>query len=68
MTKEEMFRMNKSVLIIEDHRNSMEMLVQIVESVDRSVGIKTVSNEGDAYIMAFKNKIALFLVDVFLNP
>ncbi len=68
MTKEEMFRMNKSVLIIEDHRNSMEMLVQIVESVDRSVGIKTVSNEGDAYIMAFKNKIALFLVDVVLNP
>lgn len=58
----------KSVLIIEDHRDSMEMLVQIVKHVDNSVCIKTASNEEDAYIAALKNHIFLFLIDVILNP
>lgn len=58
----------RSVLIIEDHRNSIEMLVQVIKRVDRSVCIKTVSNEDDAYAAALKNNISLFLVDVILNP
>lgn len=57
----------KTVLIVEDNARSMEMLVKIVEGVRTDVVVKTAFRLEDAIILAAKNNIDLFMVDIILD-
>jgi len=58
----------KTILIVEDNENSVEMLERIVHTVDDQSAIKVAANEDEAYLAAMKNNISLFLIDIVLNP
>ncbi|MCM1048746.1 MAG: LytTR family DNA-binding domain-containing protein [Clostridiales bacterium] len=57
----------KTVLIVEDNIRSRDMLVKIIENVRNDVEIKTASNEEEATLLAMKNNIDLFMLDIVLN-
>lgn len=57
----------KRILIIEDHKNTLEWLAQIVKEVDGDNEIFAVDNVTDAYEYAMTEKIDLFLVDIILD-
>lgn len=57
----------KTVLIVEDNIKSRDMLVKIIENVRNDVEIKTASSEEEATLLAVKNNIDLFMLDIILN-
>lgn len=57
----------KTVLIVEDNIRSREMLVKIIEDIRNDVVIKTASSQEEASILAIKNNIDLFMLDIILN-
>lgn len=58
----------KRVLIIEDKKESREMLVKIVKEVEGNASVYAVSDEKEAYNIAMQKNIDLFLVDIILHP
>ncbi len=58
----------KTVLIVEDNIRSMEMLKKIVSDLNRNVIIKTATNQDEAYTIAMKSNIDLFMLDIILEP
>lgn len=58
----------KTVLIVEDNVRSLEVLVKIVQGIDRDINLKTASSIETAYLLAVENDVDLFLVDIILNP
>ena len=58
----------KTVLIVEDNLRSMEMLKKIVKDLNMNVTIKTATNQDEAYAIAMKSNIDLFMLDIILNP
>ena len=57
----------KTVLIVEDNIRSREMLVKIIEGLRNDVVIKTAASQEEASILAMKNNIDLFMLDIILN-
>ncbi|MBD5496084.1 MAG: DNA-binding response regulator [Lachnospiraceae bacterium] len=57
----------KTVLIVEDNIRSREMLVKIIEGVRNDVVIKTATSQEEASVLAMKNNIDLFMLDIILN-
>ncbi len=59
--------MGKTVLIIEDDINQLNMLVQLVLSVNKNAEIHTASDEKTAYKILMEKIIDVFLVDIILD-
>ncbi len=57
----------RSVLVIEDNPDSMEMLAQIVNEIDPEIRVYRAVNAGEAYAAAMKNTMDLFLIDIILD-
>lgn len=57
----------KTVLIVEDNIRSREMLVKIIEGLRNDVVIKTAISQEEASVLAMKNNIDLFMLDIILN-
>ena len=56
------------VLIIEDKWESREVLARMVKEIDASAVVYAVENEDEAYAIAMKKTIDVFLVDIILHP
>ena len=56
------------VLILEDKWQSREVLVRMVEEIDAGAAVFAVANEDEAYAIAMKRSIDVFLVDIILHP
>ena len=56
------------VLILEDKWQSREVLVRMVEEIDAGSALFAVANEDEAYAIAMKRSIDVFLVDIILHP
>lgn len=59
--------MKKSVLIIEDNKNQMEMLKKLVLEVNPGVTVYTASNTRMAYQILIEKTIDVFLADIILD-
>ena len=59
--------MKRSVLIIEDNLNQLEMLKKLVLEVDPGVKVYTASASGPAYEILMERTIDVFLVDIILD-
>lgn len=57
----------KTILIVEDNPRSREMLIKIIKNIRDDVIIKAASNQEDASVLAMKNNIDLFMLDIILN-
>ena len=58
----------KEVLIIDDLEISRKALELLVRQVDENAVIYMAENERDAYLIAMKKTIDLFLIDIVLHP
>lgn len=58
----------KEVLIIEDKEIERKALKQIVSEIDSHARIYEAKDEGEAYVIAMKTTIDVFLVDIILHP
>lgn len=56
------------VLIIEDRWESREVLSRMVKEIDAGADVYAVDNEDEAYAVAMKKTIDVFLVDIILHP
>jgi len=56
------------LLILEDKWQSREVLVRMVEEIDAGAAVFAVANEDEAYAIAMKRSIDVFLVDIILHP
>lgn len=56
------------VLIMEDKKESRDLLVRMVEEIDAGAKVYAVDNEDAAYVVAMKRTIDVFLVDIILHP
>lgn len=65
--KEGTIHMTK-VLILEDKRQSRELLVRLVKEIDPGADVYALDNEEEAYVIAIKKNIDVFLVDIILHP
>lgn len=59
--------MKRNVLIVEDSKESMEALVEIVKECDSTSVIYCADNTAEAYKYAMEERIDLFLVDIVLD-
>ena len=59
--------MKRTVLIIEDNLNQLEMLKKLVLEVDPSALVYTASASGPAYEILMERTIDVFLVDIILD-
>lgn len=59
--------MKKHVLIVEDNKDSMTALAEIVKECDSASVIFCAENSGEAYKYAMETRIDLFLVDIVLD-
>lgn len=59
--------MRKTVLVIEDNVNQLEMLKKLVLEVDPEVLVYTASTSGSAYEILMERTIDAFLVDIILD-
>ena len=59
--------MKRTVLIIEDNLNQLEMLKKLVLEVDPGVLVYTASASGPAYEILMERTIDVFLVDIILD-
>ena len=57
----------KTILIVEDNVKSREMLVKIINNIRDDVEIKEASSLEEASILAMKNNIDLFMLDIILS-
>ena len=58
----------KEVLILEDKEESRRILEELVKQVQPDADVYAVSSEDEAYAIAMKRTIDLFLVDIILHP
>ncbi|MCM1441345.1 MAG: LytTR family DNA-binding domain-containing protein [Roseburia sp.] len=58
----------KRVLIVEDKEESREILVRMIREIDAGAAIYTAENEDEAYCIAMKKTIGVFLLDIILHP
>lgn len=58
----------KEVLILEDKEESRRILEELVKQVQPDADVYAVSGEDEAYAIAMKRTIDLFLVDIILHP
>lgn len=58
----------KKVLILEDEKCARDALVAIVKKVDESATVYDISTEEEAYAVAVKYSIDLFMLDIILKP
>lgn len=56
------------VLIIEDKKESRDLLVRMVQEIDDNAVVYAVENEDKAYPIAMKKSVDVFLVDIILHP
>lgn len=59
--------MKKTVLIIEDNINQLEMLKKLVLEVEPGVAVYTATTSGPAYELFMERTIDMFLVDIILD-
>ena len=59
--------MNKNVLIIEDQKKQLDILENIVRSIDTHIQIYTAGNAEAAYRIAMEVTIDVFLIDIILD-
>lgn len=59
--------MERNILILEDNEKCMDAVVDIISGCN-NVNVFTSNNISDALLIAYENKIHLFLVDIILNP
>lgn len=59
--------MRKTVLIIEDDREQLNMLKQLVKEVNGDTEIFTAENVSQAYQLVMEKTIDVFLVDIMLD-
>ena len=57
----------KTVLIVEDHVKSLEMLVAIINDLKMDLTVYTATNVRDAYSITRENNIDLFILDIILE-
>lgn len=60
--------MVKEVLIVEDKEIERKTLANIIENIDPDAEIYEAKNETEAYVIAMKTTIDVFLVDIILHP
>ncbi len=58
----------KTILILEDNRSSLDMLVKIVGELDHEIEVRSATNLEQAYVHMIKGSIDLFLIDIILDP
>lgn len=58
----------KEVLILEDNKETREALACLVREVEPNAVTYTISSEEEAYAVAMKRTIDLFLIDIILHP
>ena len=58
----------KKVLILEDKAESREVLVRTIKEIDAGAAIYVAENEDEAYCIAMKKTIDVFLLDIILHP
>lgn len=58
----------KEVLILEDKEEARKALVHLVKEVEPSAAVYEAAGEEEAYAIAMKHTIDLFLVDIILHP
>lgn len=59
--------MQRNILIVEDNEAHMNALLAIIKDLHQNVKVYCATNIDDAYSMALKYNIHLFLVDIILN-
>ena len=59
--------MRKTVLIIEDDREQLNMLKQLVKEVNGNTEVYTAENVSQAYQLLMEKTIDVFLVDIMLD-
>ena len=59
--------MKKTVLIIEDDREQLNMLKQLVKEVNGNTEVYTAENVSQAYQLLMEKTIDVFLVDIMLD-
>ena len=59
--------MRRNILIVEDNEAHMNALVTIIKDLHQDVKVYCAANIDDAYSMALKYSIHLFLVDIILD-
>lgn len=57
----------KTILIVEDNTRSREMLIKIIKDIRDDVDIKEAVSLEEASVLAMKNNIDLFMLDIILN-
>lgn len=57
----------KTVLVIEDNTRSADTIVKIINDLEMNTTVYIAANAEDAYVLAMKNCIDLFVVDIMLN-
>lgn len=58
----------KKVLIVEDKAEAREVLIRIIREIDEGAAVYTAENEDQAYCLAMKKTIDVFLIDIILHP
>lgn len=58
----------KEVLILEDKEDARLALEHLVKQVDSNARIYMASDEEEAYVIAMKKTIDVFLIDIILHP
>lgn len=57
----------KTILILEDNRNSLDMLVKIVRELELETEVRSASTLEQAYLHMINGSIDLFLIDIILD-
>lgn len=58
----------KTILILEDNQNSLDMLVRIVGELEFEIEVRSATNLEQAYLHMIRGSIDLFLIDIILDP
>lgn len=59
--------MKKNILIVEDSTAALKRLQQIIKEIDKETEVRTAYNSAEAYQMAVRYTIDVFLVDIVLD-
>lgn len=57
----------KKVLVVEDKMEAREVLVRLLKEIDEGTAVYTAENEDEAYCIAMKKTIDVFLIDIILH-
>lgn len=58
----------KEILILEDKKETRELLVRMVKKTQMDVRVYEMADEKEAYSIALRKNIDLFLIDLILHP